>query len=260
MPHRIPCRCLRCDKPQDSWGHCETCLKSTAPSPCAICGTWYIFGEGDKLLCPTCIRCLRTRLKKYNLFFLSNIRMAQAHTMPMSQKMICPNGYTPLGPDPFCYQTCFGQGFMPTRDIAILPQELPYQNYAFHQTTHIPQMGCGGNDGIAQQVDIETTLREQTTRPTGGCNVYEFPHWMGFRPLQCEWQMPDFRPLYMTHFPRQLIKDVGRFPDRNHGGGCCYGAPNAYNANTPAGPFGNHMAYMPASGENLGAVTKTSFP
>lgn len=185
--------------------------------------------------------------------------MAQAHTMPMTQKMIYPTGYVPepLGPNPFHYQECFGQGFMPTRDLMILPQELPFQNYAFHQTTHIPQMGCGGNDGIAQQTDIETTLRQQTTRPTGGCNVYEFPHWGNFRPLPCAVQQPDFRPLMFSHSPRQLIKDIGRFPAADQGGGCCYGAPNRYNKGQPTGPFGNYDAYRPANTETLGAVTKT---
>lgn len=177
----------------------------------------------------------------------------------MDPQFVYPTGFVPLTPNPYGYQTCYGQGFMPVRDLSILPQELPYQNYAFHQTRFIPQMGCGGSEGIAQQVDIETTLREQTTRPTGGCNVYEFPHWGNFRPLPCGWQQPDYRPLFFSHYPRQLIKDVGRFPDRDHGGGCCFQQPNAYNKGMPAGPFGNYNAYQPASGENIGAVTKSVF-
>ena len=177
--------------------------------------------------------------------------------MPMTQKTIYPTGYVPepLGPDPFHYQTCFGQGFMPVRDLMILPQELPYQNYAFQQTTNIPQMGCGGNDGISQQVDIETTLREQTTRPTGGCNVYEFRDWGGFTPLPCAVQQPDFRPLQYTNWPRQVVKDIGRFPIS--ASGCCYSAPNTYNKGAPAGPFNTYESYRPANVENLGAVTKT---
>ena len=181
--------------------------------------------------------------------------MAQAHTMPMTQKTITTTGYVPDGV--YSYQTCWGQNFMPVRDLSILPQELPYQNYAFHQTNWKPQMGCGGNDGISQQVDIETTLREQTTRPTGGCNVYEFRGWGNFRPLPAAWQQSDFRPLMFSHWPRQIIKDVGRFPSSDQGGGCCYGAPNRYNKGMPSGSFGNYEAYRPANSETLGAVTKT---
>lgn len=179
--------------------------------------------------------------------------------MAFEPQIIYPTGYVPQGPEAFHYQTCYGQGYMPVRDLSILPQELPYQNRAFHQTTHLPQMGCGGNDGIAQQVDIETTLRQQTTRPTGGCQVYEFPHWGGFVPLLYEWQQPDYRPLFFDHFPRQLVKDVGRFPDADHGGGCCYTQPNAYQQGAPSGPFGNYMGYQPAAGENIGATCKTVF-
>lgn len=169
---------------------------------------------------------------------------------PANPTLMYPTGFVPkslAGQPPFGYQTCYGQGFMPTRDIAILPQELPFQNYAFHQTSNLPQMGVGGNDGIAQQVDIESTLREQSTRPVNGCIVYEFRDMGNFIPLICAWQQPDYRPLYFSHSTRQIIKNWGRAPDRAHGGGCAREAPNTYNKGMPAGPYGDYSAYKPGA-------------
>jgi len=176
-------------------------------------------------------------------------------------------GFVPLddGGKPYATQTCFGHMAMPVRDLSRLPQEMPYQNRQFRETTTLPQMGAGGGSGISQQVDIESTLREQTTRPTGGCNVYEFRDWGNWRPMMCEWQQPDYRPIHYTNFPRMLIKSQGRAPDVDHGGGVARLGPTALGKGLPAGPYGNYNSYQPSAGMPtarcgggiLGAVTKT---
>jgi hypothetical protein len=99
---------------------------------------------------------------------------------------------------------------MPTRDLFLLPQELPFQNRDFVQTRHIPQMGCGGPDGYTNQVQVETCLREKSSRDPRGCNIYEFRDLGNVIPLLCAWQQPDYRPLYFAEDTRNYIKDVGR--------------------------------------------------
>jgi len=174
-------------------------------------------------------------------------------------------GFVPLDPSgqAYAYQTCFGQMAMPSRDLMKLPQEMPYQNRAFHETATKPQMGSGGGDGIAQHVDVESTLREQTTRLPGGCNVYLFRDGGNFYPMPCDWQQPDYRPLHFSQFPRMLIKTQGyshnRAPDMEHGGGFARLGPTAMGKGLPSGPYGNYNAYQPAPSGciNFGAVTKT---
>ena len=105
---------------------------------------------------------------------------------------------------------------MPTRDICILPQELPYQQRAFEHNLGgraIPQMFCGGTEGYTRQVHIETGLRQQSTRDPDGCVVYEFRDYGNMQPLPCEWQRPDMRPLHFTQNTRNDIKDIGRAPE-----------------------------------------------
>lgn len=145
-----------------------------------------------------------------------------------------PEAYGGAGPSCFPDTSCRGQGFMPTRDICILPQELPYQQRAFEPNLggkNIPQMFCGGAEGYAMQVDLETGLRQISTRDPGGCNVYEFRDWGGIVPLICEWQQPDYRPLYFTDHTRNMIKDIGRNPEVIYDEANCsrgYGGVNTY--------------------------------
>jgi hypothetical protein len=105
---------------------------------------------------------------------------------------------------------CSGLGFMPTRDICILPQELPFQNRAFDQQTNIPQMFCGGPEGYGMQTSIETGLRELSSRDPRSCTVYEYRDYGNMMPLICNWQQPDFRPLFFAEDTRNYIKDIGR--------------------------------------------------
>lgn len=135
----------------------------------------------------------------------------------------------------FPLNACQGQGFMPTRDLCILPQELPYQQRAFEPNlggTNIPQMFCGGTQGYTKQVNIETDLRQISSRDPDGCNVYEFRDYGNMVPLLCEWQQPDFRPLYYTDHTRNMIKDLGRSPqniyDQAH-----YNTAGGVNSYTP---------------------------
>jgi len=199
-----------------------------------------------------------------SLYPASTAHMHQIHTQVTQQGAM---GYVPLDSSgkPYATQTCFGSSFMPVRDLSRLPQEMPYQNRRFHETATKPQMGSGGGDGIAQQTDIESTLREQSTRPMASCNVYEFRDWGNWRPMPCEWQQGDFRPIHYQHFPRLLIKEQGRAPDRDHGGGQARLGPTAMGKGLPAGPYGDYTSYQPAAnmptarcgGGILGAVTKT---
>lgn len=110
---------------------------------------------------------------------------------------------------------CAGQGFFPTRDVCILPQELPYQQYAFYQTTNLPQMFGGNQEGYLKQVSIETGLRPEHSRDPDSCNTYEFRDYGGIQPLPCEWQQADFRPLHQQRpgHTRNLVKDLGRRRD-----------------------------------------------
>jgi hypothetical protein len=120
-------------------------------------------------------------------------------------------------------QNCYSEniGFMPTRDLCLLPQELPFQNRDFCQTRHIPQMGCGGLEGYRDQVDIETDLREQLTRNVKGCNIYEFRDHGNVIPLICDWQKADYRPIHYSEDTRNYVKDLGRAPAMNGKGVCC---------------------------------------
>lgn len=115
----------------------------------------------------------------------------------------------------FPESTCHGQGFMPTRDICIIPQELPYQQRAFEPNLggkNIPQMFCGGTEGYTMHVNIESGLRQITTRDPDSCSTMEFRDHGNMIPLLCEWQQPDYRPLFFTDHTRNIIKDIGRDP------------------------------------------------
>ena len=116
---------------------------------------------------------------------------------------------------------CKGMGFMPTRDLCILPQELPYQQYAFRQTTYIPQMFCGGPEGYALHTQIESALRPEHTRDPDSCNTYEYRDWGGIQPLPCEWQQSDYRPLHFGVHTRNDIKDLGRAKEARYGETSC---------------------------------------
>lgn len=167
--------------------------------------------------------------------------------------------------------SCQGQGFMPTRDICTLPQELPYQQRAFEPNLggkNIPQMFCGGIEGYTKQVNIETHLRERSTRDPDSCNVYEFRDWGNMIPLQCQWQQPDYRPLFFTDHTRNVIKDIGRNPEtiydeaKYHS----WGGVNSYTPYYDPRSMQSYGGYegcslgLPGRGSNacmLGLVTKT---
>jgi len=180
--------------------------------------------------------------------------------MPLTfqNKVLYPSGFVPESgtPQPFHYNAQHDAGFMQARMYCRNPRDPPFQDYAFQQTSYLPSMGCGGADGIAQQVDIETSLREQMTKDPQSCRTYEYRDWL-LTPLLSNWQQPDYRPLYYTSDSRQEIKSAGRAPDVAHSGKCSYDAPNAWISGAAPGPYGNWKAYEPASCEGWGAVSKT---
>lgn len=131
------------------------------------------------------------------------------------QTMTC---YGPETLAPTCTRFgCKGMGFMPTRDLCILPQELPFQQRAFDQTTNIPQMFCGGPEGYALHTQIESSLRPEHTRDPGSCNTYELRDWGSLQYLPCGWQQPDFRPLQEQIHTRNDVKDLGRSRELRYG-------------------------------------------
>lgn len=98
-------------------------------------------------------------------------------------------------------------GFRGTREMFLLPQELPFQNREFYQQTTIPWMSDFGDHAMT-----ETSLREMTSRDPKGCKIYEFRDMGNFRPLTYEWQQPDYRPLFFQENSRNFIKNIGRSP------------------------------------------------
>lgn len=133
-----------------------------------------------------------------------------------------------------------GYGFIPTRDVCLLPQELPYQNRAFEPDNTRPQMFGGGGAGIGRQTDIETQLRVRSTRERDGCSVIEYRDYGNMRPLPVEWQQADYRPIHFANSTRNDLKDYMRAsrgdrkvrrvmdPDDSYVRGHNYGRPNVY--------------------------------
>jgi hypothetical protein len=98
--------------------------------------------------------------------------------------------------------------FMPTRDLARLPQELPFQGRDFHPTTVLPQFQEGGLLGYGKQVQVETFLRPEYTREPEGCITYEYRDWGSLEPLVHDVQRGDYRPFHQLVSSRNYIKVI----------------------------------------------------
>jgi hypothetical protein len=103
-------------------------------------------------------------------------------------------------------------GFIPTRDLARIPEELPFQNRDFFPNVSMPAKFDGSTAGYALHTSMETCLRPEHTREPSSCHTFEFRDWASFMPLTHNWQQPDYRPLHFTEASRQYIKQLGRPP------------------------------------------------
>ena len=110
------------------------------------------------------------------------------------------------------------------RFVCTEPVEDPFLNRDFipNVGTTAPQVFCGGQEGYARQVQLNTELREQMTRDPRSCNNFLLRDGGNMQYLPCEWQQPDYRPHTFTVWPRQMVKNTCRTPEaapRPHGHG-----------------------------------------
>lgn len=94
---------------------------------------------------------------------------------------------------------CFAGPYMP-----------PYYNRAFTQTSYFPQYGLGGNHGLQQWVDHESslTIPYQTRAPNGCTDTLELHPDLTFDHLPTKWQQDDYRPFHFEMSTRQSVKDM----------------------------------------------------
>jgi hypothetical protein len=88
--------------------------------------------------------------------------------------------------------------------------ELPYYSRAFAQTTNLPQYGNGGNYGLAQAVDHESTLVFPwgTSAPRGCTDTIQFDPDLIFDPQITRWQQDDYRPVHFESGTRFAVKNT----------------------------------------------------
>jgi hypothetical protein len=97
-----------------------------------------------------------------------------------------------------------------TRGVCDPTIELPYYNRAFNQTTNLPAYGIGGNYGLTQGVERESTLTMpwHMRAPKGCSDSIEYHPDLIFDPQITRWQQDDFRICHFTDGTRDDVKKM----------------------------------------------------
>lgn len=97
-----------------------------------------------------------------------------------------------------------------TRERCDQTLELPFYGRAFSQTTHLPQVGVGGQYGLTQGVERESSLTfPYYSRVKKGCNgSIEYDPDLIFTPMLTKFQQDDFRICHFMDSTRNAVKSM----------------------------------------------------
>lgn len=97
-----------------------------------------------------------------------------------------------------------------TREKCDQTIELPFYGRAFAQTTSLPQYGAGGQHGLTQGVERESTLTmPYYSRSRKGCtDSIEYDPDLVFQPMLTKFQQDDFRICHFVDGTRSAVKNM----------------------------------------------------